>query len=178
MGTLEMRAAGPADAPELSRVHAESWRAAYPGMVPQGYLDELREDHWVEAFTDWLSTGRMKALMLLEDGRAVGASVYGPAREEALAGWGEVVTLYLLPEAFGRGLGGALLQSVLEDLRREGFSSAFLWALRENLRARRFYEKQGFAPTGDVLACEVGGETLTDLRYVFPAGRAAEFPKA
>lgn len=35
------------------------------------------------------------------------------------------------------------------------------WAL-----ARRFYEKQGFRENGDTMSCEIGGVTVTDLRYI------------
>ncbi|MFR9756118.1 GNAT family N-acetyltransferase [Streptomyces sp. TR06-5] len=42
----------------------------------------------------------------------------------------------------------------------------FLWVVEENTRARRFYRRAGFAPDGARDPFEVGGRSLTDLRWV------------
>jgi ribosomal protein S18 acetylase RimI-like enzyme len=53
------------------------------------------------------------------------------------------------------------------SLQQRGFSAAALWVLRENLRARRFYERLGgkvIAETEDVR----GAATLVELAYDWP----------
>ena len=47
-----------------------------------------------------------------------------------------------------------------------GFEDIFLWVLEENARARRFYERAGFAAAGESIECDIGGKTLRELRYV------------
>jgi len=41
---MEIRTATLDDVPDISRIHALSWKAAYKGIVPQAYLDGLKED--------------------------------------------------------------------------------------------------------------------------------------
>lgn len=163
---MELRSAPPSDAALMSWIHALSWKSAYRGMLPDRYLDTLSEDYWTEAFAAWLETGTTEALLAFEGGRPAGCSVFGPAREEAFSGWGEVITLYLLPEAIGTGAGSALFSAALRRLDSMGFSRVTLWALRENARARRFYERFGFCWNGDRCFDERTGIRLTDLRYV------------
>ena len=75
-------------------------------------------------------------------------------------------TLYVLPEFWGRGFGTALLDNSVEWLHSQGFRRVYLWALETNVRARRLYEKYGFAPTSDELICQVGNAEVRDIRYI------------
>lgn len=36
------------DAADIGKVHAESWKATYRGIVPDRYLDAIDEDEWSE----------------------------------------------------------------------------------------------------------------------------------
>ena len=45
-----------------------------------------------------------------------------------------------------------------------GYSSVTLWVLRDNRRARRFYERAGFAPDGATNVLTRLGDVL-ELRY-------------
>ena len=160
---MEIRRMGPGDdALAVSRVYAASWRAAYRGIVPQAFLDEMAEDRWCGFLTD----GGAESLLLLDGQRLAGTAAYGPARQTETAGCGEVISLYLLPDCWGRGLGKALLEAALERLREMGCREASLWVLEENRRARAFYERQGFSLSGAALDCEIGGKELREVRYV------------
>jgi len=52
----------------------------------------------------------------------------------------------LLPSAQGRGLGRALMQRLLETLRRDGSDGVHLGVAAANVRAIGFYEHLGFVP--------------------------------
>lgn len=73
-------------------------------------------------------------------------------RDEALGvvsvGGGVLQTLYVLPGSWGRGIGSALHDHALERLRAAGVREARVWTLRENGRARAFYEHRGWILTG------------------------------
>ncbi len=78
-------------------------------------------------------------------GRIVGFVVRGPAsehrghppeRDEQL------YALYVLSSCYGHGVGRALLDQALRE------RPAQLWVAKDNARARRFYEKNGFAADG------------------------------
>lgn len=144
---------------EVSRIYEESWRFAYQGVIPQAYLDGIPAGLWARALD-----GR-DSLVLTEHGALVGTASVCPSRWPDWPGFGEVVSLYLLPEYMGRGYGGPLLEAAVETLAERGFRDMLLWVLEENRRARRFYEKHGFRPSGDYMEQEIGGKLLREVLY-------------
>ena len=73
----------------------------------------------------------------------------------------EIVAIHSLPESRGTGLGHAMLEEALKQI---GERSVFLWAFKENKRARRFYEKHGFHWDGKERVSEFDG--ALEVRYV------------
>lgn len=67
--------------------------------------------------------------------------------------WGEVVAIYLLPEIWGSGQGRELLRYWLGKLKKKVVKNICLWVLEDNIRARKFYEKNGFQLSGN--KCEI-----------------------
>ena len=100
-----------------------------------------------------------------EGGEIVGVCTYGPARVEAFAGWGEVVSLYVQPERMGRGIGSKLLDPALDALAIEGYENVYLWVLADNAPARAFYEERGFQLLERENAVEIAGERLLEACY-------------
>jgi putative acetyltransferase len=56
----------------------------------------------------------------------------------------ELVKMYFLPEARGKGIGAALLIKCLETAKQKGFNKVYLESLPELSRAITVYEKFGF----------------------------------
>jgi GNAT superfamily N-acetyltransferase len=56
--------------------------------------------------------------------------------------------LYVLPERWGEGIGGAILDAVLTEARQRRYSRIRLWTHENNERSHRLYRSGGFAPTG------------------------------
>lgn len=83
--TLDIKTATINDVKDISYIHAVSWKTAYKGVIPQDYLDNLKNDFWV---------------------------------------------------------------------------------LEENLRAQKFYTKNGFSKTEDKLSCEISGKKFIDIRFI------------
>lgn len=146
---------------EISRIYEESWKFAYRGIVPQAYLDAIPIGRWA---MNRDQEGR-RSLVLKEGGRLIGTVCTGPSRWPEYPDFGEIISLYLLPEFVGRGYGGPLLAAAVETLAGQGFRDVLLWVLEENRRARRFYEKHGFCPTGDFMEQEIGGKPLREALY-------------
>lgn len=149
----------------ISEIYEKSWKHAYCGIIPQDYLDSIPQGRW-ESVPD---RAGMRTILCLEDAKPVGVSSFGVSRLERLDTWGEIVSLYLLPEHMGRGIGRALLEHVVTELRASGFERIFLWVLEENVRARRFYERCGFRQTNDFTDISIGGKDLREIRYSLEA---------
>ena len=163
---MEIRTIQSTDIGHVSSIYAQSWKAAYAGIVPQEYLDALKEDRW----SPILTKSPFTSLVLLDGGRYVGTSAFGQARDAAMQGWGEIVSIYLMPQYFGLGYGDKLLDAVVSFLKQEGYGGIYLWVLAENRRARRFYERHQFRHNGDTKCIKIGGEDLPEVRYVRQIG--------
>ncbi|MDD4508081.1 MAG: GNAT family N-acetyltransferase [Eubacteriaceae bacterium] len=161
---MEIREAKMAEIPELSRCYALSWRTAYTGLVPQTYLNHLKLDFWVPSFSRWLRDPEMHTFVIDDAGTIGGVVTFGKARDVSHKGWGEIMSLYLLPEYWNRRLGFQLCVSALKQLQKEGYDQVYLWALDSNERALVFYQKVGFKMTGETWGGQVGGQNVTDIR--------------
>lgn len=153
------------DLNDVSRVYAQSWKTAYRGIVPQDYLDGIRDNRWAP----YLKNDVQRLLVAADGAQIVGAATYNAARDETYAGWGEIISLYLLPAYYRRGLGTRLIHAAIDALHAAGYANVYLWVLEENTSARRFYEKNGFHFCGDILTAEIGGKPLRECRYILPA---------
>ena len=109
---------------EAARVHRAAFDHALPWLVD---LHTADEDRWFYRERVFKS-----------------CRVWGVSECAALKGiiafredW--VDQLYVLPEAHGRGIGGALLQ-----VAKSVFGSLQLWTFQRNDKARRFYQARGF----------------------------------
>lgn len=161
---MEIRAMTAADNRlEISRVYERSWKFAYKGIIPQDYLDTIPEGRWAPN----VDREGWRTLVCVEDGEIVGTSSFCASRFKQFPGWGEIISLYLMPEQIGKGRGRALMDVVLAALKEQGYEKVFLWVLEENDRARMFYERYGFTAAGDVFESDIGGKTLREVRYVY-----------
>ncbi|KGK85878.1 GCN5 family acetyltransferase [Desulfosporosinus sp. HMP52] len=164
---MEIRKATLHDVKHISRIHALSWKSAYKGIIPQAYLDDLKEDFWVSALENWIKDDVLTAQIIFENDRTIGCVAYGKSRDKSLPDWGEIVSIYLLPEYFGKGCGNKLLETALLDLKQSDYQNIYLWVLKENLRARHFYEKNKLQCNKDECICEIMGKQFTDIRYIY-----------
>lgn len=74
--------------------------------------------------------------------------------------------IYVLPDRWGKGIGGILLDAVITEAARRGCHRIALWTHeQQNERAHRLYQSRGFAPTGRTSYDDIGksiGEWLRD----------------
>ncbi|MGH7921427.1 MAG: GNAT family N-acetyltransferase [Candidatus Dormibacteraceae bacterium] len=165
-----IREASIGDAEAIAVVHVRSWQAAYAGRLPQAYLDglsvERRRRVWnqILAATDWPQTGTLVAEV---EGNVAGFVSISPTRDgdQDPARVGEVGTIYVLAEAWGTGIGRALMRSALDRLTEAGYSAATLWVLDTNDRARHFYEAGPWRLDGATKRDDERGFAIEEVRY-------------
>jgi len=158
------------DVLEISNIYEQSWKYAYKDIIPQSFLDSIPAGKWAGT----ISKGSMKSLVIEENGSLVGTAGICPSRWERFSGYGEIVSLYLLPEYIGKGYGRKLFERCVAELRSLGFSSILLWVLEENDRARRFYERNGMICSGEFIDDEIGGKPLRELMYILRTDNTKE----
>lgn len=148
------------DLDPVRKIYTAGWQNAFQGIVPQIYLDTMNLDDWAPP---------LEGAYVLSNGNTIlGTSSIAPARDSSYSGWGEIISIYVLPHLIGQGYGHLLFTYVKDRLLAQHYSNIYLTVFEENHLARRFYERHGFSWNGECLPINVGGKDLIELRYVFP----------
>lgn len=145
----------------IGKVYCESWKAAYRKILPESYLSGLTAENCTP---DLVSKDDF---VLEEEGNIVGICHVQPARDRKDGQWGEIVSIYLLPEKWGFGHGGRLIQKALCKLMQDDFFNICLWVLKDNERARAFYEKHGFVHSGQERDLNIAGCSVCEVEYLY-----------
>ena len=158
-----IRRAVPDDAAAINRVRVDSWQAAYGPLLPSHDWDEMRANARDTRLRTSITEGSLGVLVAEVDGVVRAYSFFGGCRDDDLPDAGEVFALYADPAHWSTGLGRALMPATLDVL---AVRPVVLWVLEANVRARRFYERAGFAWDGSRKDAELPGEVLLpELRY-------------
>jgi ribosomal protein S18 acetylase RimI-like enzyme len=146
-----VREAELADAERIARVHVESWRETYSGVLNDRYLA-------VDPRPGQMSVAAQNGSII---GFANAGASVGPDAEHGFpaARSKTLFSIYLLAASHGAGVGQALLDAVV------GRDQAQLWVLRENARAITFYRRNGFDFDGTEYV-DPADPNLVELRMV------------
>jgi ribosomal protein S18 acetylase RimI-like enzyme len=138
---IALRRARDGDADTIADLHAASWQSVYRGHVHDRYLDSGlrngRRRHWRATMAK--AGGRDIVLIAELDGRPVGfIAVWVGQDPEAF-----IDNLHAHPTMKRRGIGRLMMQAAARLLVAMGKRRAYLWVLKDNLPARRFYRAIG-----------------------------------
>jgi L-amino acid N-acyltransferase YncA len=169
-----IRQARKEDAAAIARIHVESWRSTYAGLLPDQLLLRMSvADHetrwWRHALGRYRRNHYVYVAETAEEG-VIGFGSGGPSREPGLPYKGEIYTLYLSDEFHGRGYGKRLFLALGERSLRERGQSLIVWVLSGN-PSRFFYEALG----GKAVArrpSTMAGAKIEELAYGWEDVRA------
>ena len=169
-----IRAGSAAHAAQISAVQRETWFAAYEGVIAPEVIDRVTvPDDGARVRQSFRTRPWQRMLVAVDSGPGtsgpgdptaggvVGYASFGPETDVLNAPWphpltadgeggrvAELYALYVRPAWWSTGTGRALMEKVLARSAAAGYRFITLWVLRDNQRARRFYERAGFAPDG------------------------------
>ena len=143
------------DAEGIVRAHEASWDAALAPLVGKTLGDLAPLAARVERARATLADPPEDACAWVaeRDGSIVGM---------AIASGAELRDLYVVPAAWGTGVATELMTAALDWIAARGAQEALLWVVEENRRARRFYEREGWAADGETRTSALGP---VELRY-------------
>jgi ribosomal protein S18 acetylase RimI-like enzyme len=163
---MNVRRATRDDIPAISRIHVDTWRTTYAGIMPAQYLAKLsyeeRERRWATIFDESAADESKFVLVAEDNGDIVGFANGGPARESELAD-SEIYAIYVSDLHQRRGFGRALIHRLATNLKDAGFTSVIVRVLAHN-PACKFYEALG----GKHVSSEeivFGGVALEEVIY-------------
>ena len=185
-----IRAGSAAHAAQIAAVQRETWFAAYEGVIAPEVIDRVTvPDDGARVRQSFRTRPWQRMLVAVEPGAGhpgagdpdaggiVGYASFGPETDVLNAPWphpltadgeggrvAELYALYVRPAWWSTGTGRALMEKVLAWSAAAGYRSITLWVLRDNQRARRFYDRAGFAPDGATnVLTGLGG--VLEVRY-------------
>jgi GNAT superfamily N-acetyltransferase len=110
------------DFASIRKVYYETWLSAYRDLIPEAALKQLTPAIW-RPERHW----RNMLLAVTSGSEIIGACTYGPARNAAYAGWGELYSLYVRPAYQHDGVGHQLITTALQQLRAD-FCKSIYWS--------------------------------------------------
>ena len=164
---MRVRAADPSDAAAIARVHVDSTRSTYAGIVSDEYLAGLSYRDRESTWADILTAGRPAECNFVAEtpsGEVVGFAGGGPEREGNREFTGELYVIYVLEEHQRAGVGCRLVSAVAQRLVSDAFRSMLAWVLEDNRPACLFYEALG-GTIVDRTTVVMGGAELLELAY-------------
>jgi GNAT superfamily N-acetyltransferase len=159
--TVVVRAAVADDAAAVTDLRYAAWRAAYGPLLPAEFFATLDREAAIGRWRRGVVAGR-EACVAERDGELIGFCAYGRCRDDDLPDAREVYSIYVHPDRWSTGAGRALMSAALDTIRS---GPVALWVLRDNARARRFYEIGGWRPDGATRDVTIGGIPLPEVRY-------------
>ena len=163
---IHLRPARANDAAAIARVHVDSWRTTYVGIVPDQHLASLsyesREQRWRERLAAPDPT-QFIYVAETDTGQVVGFAMGGPERENDTVYKGELYGLYLLQEYQRRGIGRQCVATIARRLQQDGFTNMLIWVLAEN-PACAFYTALSGKPAREKTVT-IGGKELREIGY-------------
>ncbi|MEM7340599.1 MAG: GNAT family N-acetyltransferase [Actinomycetota bacterium] len=147
---IVIRDAQVGDAEHVAEAHIEGWREGYRGLIPGSFLDsaafaDARRETWRQRLSGAEPNAlgeHSRVLVAVASELPVGFGVVGPSRDARDGG--ELYAFYLHPAHWGSGAADLLIDACHAAL-GAAHHEAMLWVLRDNARARRFYERNGWS---------------------------------
>ena len=172
-GILEIRQATQSDIPDIAEIHVAGWQGAYGGIVDQDYIDSKTVENRIETWASIFQKNESDILLAQLDGESVGFISYGSLRTPP-AGMSkirplyssEIYALYLIPNFYRQGVGTALIQEAVMQLKIKKHQSMCLWVLKDNKRGCSFYEAVGGQRVGKKVL-EMGRTNVKEVCYAW-----------
>ena len=146
---VSLRAATAKDKGNVADVHVRSWQFGYQGLIPEDVLARMKPEDRAKRYTFGDGDATSPLTIVATEGEDIrGFVTLGQSRDVNSSHVGEIFALYVDPDFWGQGVGRRLILNARTYLREMSFTIANLWVLEGNLRAIRFYERDGWSSEG------------------------------
>jgi GNAT superfamily N-acetyltransferase len=155
-----VRLATEADADTIRRL-AEEGLATYSELMPGWTRPKEFDENNAERGRTLLADPEFFCLIAEVDGEPIAHVGFAQLREDRgygppIEGRAHLWQLFVTRELWGSGVAAELIQAAVEEARSRGYERMRLFTPRDHARARRFYEREGWRPTG----LEIEGDLL------------------
>jgi ribosomal protein S18 acetylase RimI-like enzyme len=165
---VNVRKAQLEDVGAIAGVHVAVWQEAYQGKLPQSLLESMTREQREQGWHYTTQDPQQMCFVAEKDHKIIGFASAGLCRDEDKRNshYAELMTLYVLAEFWGQGVGYALWQAALAELKLRAYRKVSLWVLKGNNRAIKFYKHVGFKADGQEKLESWGEHFIQECRYV------------
>ncbi|MGE7918985.1 N-acetyltransferase family protein [Viridibacillus sp. NPDC093762] len=168
--TYFIRLATTEDIAGIAKVHVDSWRTTYKGIIRQEFLDNLTYSNREALWKRNIERGREGDTILVavnEEEQIIGFTCGSKTQEGEYPTYdADLTAIYVFEHEQGKGIGKAMLKQLFVEFKKLNYSSSIVKVLEDNSSCR-FYEAMG-AKFIDSNPIQIGGEQLELLTYGWP----------
>jgi len=163
---MNIRKANSQDAQDIGKVHVDSWRTTYKGILPDDFLNNLSYEQRTELWKKNISDATNYVLVAEnKQNEIIGFATGGTRKTNSVPNATDLTSIYLLEEYQGMGIGKQLLKEIFAYFKLKGYEKVFVEVLAEN-KTRNFYEYYG-AQYVNKVEIKIGGKIVEELIYVW-----------
>ncbi|MGN7478149.1 GNAT family N-acetyltransferase [Solibacillus silvestris] len=154
------------DAENIAKVHVDSWRTTYKGIIPQNFLDKLSYEQRTTLWENNMANPAGTVYVAETDENKIIGFVVGEKRDtNTEQGATDLSAIYLLEQWQGKGVGKLLLKQMMQTFKEQGFHKVYVDVLADN-KAREFYKYYG-AQYVKTIHIKFDGVTVDEEIYVW-----------
>lgn len=161
-----IRKANIKDAQGIAKVHVDTWRTTYEGIIPTEFLNKLdyseRKNSWENNI---MRTENIVFVVENEEGQIIGFADTSRRANNLELNSIDLTSLYLLEAYQGRGIGKRLIKTLFEHYKNKGYDKVYVDVLADN-NTRYFYEYLGAKFVRNI-QIKIGGKILDESIYVW-----------
>lgn len=151
-----VRAMKKSDITDVQKVAVTSWHDTYDGIIPENIRKKFLERAYHPDFLEKKMTST-HMYVAVDKGEIVGFAQYMPVSKDGVS---TLAAIYLLPISQGTGIGSALLEKGVKELK--GLSTLYVEVEQKNTPAKAFYERKGFKKVDAYTDVFAGHELITE----------------
>lgn len=152
------------DAYSIAKVHVESWKQTYKGIISDDILSKLAVDERAKLWENSLGDPKNEDIVYVaedEKGSVIGFASGGKNRSSENEYQGELYAIYLLNQYHGNKIGFNLFKRIIIELYNKDIKSLMVWVLNDNPTIK-FYKKLGGKPIKNK-QIKFGNDNLEEL---------------
>lgn len=161
---MRVRRAVIKDAPGIAKVHVDSWRTTYKGIIPTEFLDKLSvEERKILWEKNILRDDNFVIVAENKDGQIIGFADTSKRENNIDENTTDLTSIYILQSCQGYGIGKKLVKSLFEYYKAQGYEKVYVDVLSDN-KTRFFYEYYGAKHVKNI-QISIGGKLLEEFVY-------------
>lgn len=166
INNIIIRQAEPNDVESIAGIKVSGWQCAYNGIIDEEYLASMSVSEQIDVIKNY----SLDTIFVAENSNEIlgFCRFYDydkPAYEDKEIDC-EIREIYVKPAVKRQGIGSKLFSHTVDSFRRKGKKKMYLGCFKENINARKFYEKMGGVAQGGK-DLEIGGKSYPTVSYIF-----------